>query len=147
MHWTSHDILIVFLIYSNDCSAPYRLVPRVAARVACPLIRQWVQLTVHCTSKPLNNSCHVHVDGGDRMSLNCSHQPTYCSSTRWYMSMENKGEMKLMGKPRNSEKNLPPVRLCPKQILLTNCFSPGTVPAKLLMPDLKSSGQSCSMGI
>jgi hypothetical protein len=32
------------------------------------------------------------------MSLNCSHQRIYCSSPRWYMSMENHGRIMLTGK-------------------------------------------------
>jgi hypothetical protein len=31
------------------------------------------------------------------MSLNCSHQWSYCSSHRWHMSMENHGGMMLIG--------------------------------------------------
>jgi hypothetical protein len=31
------------------------------------------------------------------MSLNCSHQRVYCSSPRWYMSMENRAGMILTG--------------------------------------------------
>jgi hypothetical protein len=34
-----------------------------------------------------------HVDGNETMSLNRSHQRAYCSSARWYMSMQNHGKM------------------------------------------------------
>jgi hypothetical protein len=35
--------------------------------------------------------------GWETVSLNCNHQWAYCSSPRWYMSMENHGGMILTG--------------------------------------------------
>jgi hypothetical protein len=48
------------------------------------------------------------------MSLNCGHQPAYCSSPTRYMSMETHGGMILMGK--TEELGEKPVLLCLSQI-------------------------------
>jgi hypothetical protein len=49
------------------------------------------------------------------MSLNCSLQWAYCSSPRWYMSMEPRWNDIVIGTPKYSEMNLS-VSLWPRKI-------------------------------
>jgi hypothetical protein len=46
--------------------------------------------------KTATNSCCSR-RWGETISLNCGHQQAYCSSSRWYMSVENHGGMILTG--------------------------------------------------
>jgi hypothetical protein len=58
----------------------------------------------------------LFISMGKMMSLNCSHQQAYCSSPRWYMSMESQVGI-LTGKNQKKLGEKPvPVPLCPPQI-------------------------------
>jgi hypothetical protein len=45
---------------------------------------------------------------GETISLNCGHQRAYCSSSRWYMSMESHDGMTLTGENRRSLRKADP---------------------------------------
>jgi hypothetical protein len=53
---------------------------------------------------------------GETMSLNCGNQRAYCSSPRWYMSMESHDAMILTGKIEELGEKPVPVPLCSTQI-------------------------------
>jgi hypothetical protein len=51
---------------------------------------------------------------GETVSLNCDHQQAYCSSPRWYMSMESHGGMIMTGGNRTTRR-----KTCPSAISST----------------------------
>jgi hypothetical protein len=56
---------------------------------------------IHCgmsNAVPLTFLSYVWCRWGETTSLNCGHQRAYCSSPRWYMSMNNRGGMISTGK-------------------------------------------------
>jgi hypothetical protein len=53
---------------------------------------------------------------GETMSLNCRHHRAYCSSPRWYLSMDPRWNDIDRANRRTRRKNLIPVPLCPPQI-------------------------------
>jgi hypothetical protein len=82
------------------------LIPSAAARClecvcgVCWIVRVWI--VVHA--------------GGVRPSLNCGHKQAYCSSLRWYTSMEMHGGMIWQGRTKNLRDKLVPLPFCPPQI-------------------------------
>jgi hypothetical protein len=53
---------------------------------------------------------------GENMSPNYGHQRAYCSSSRWYMSLDSHGRMILTGETKELGKKPVPVPLYPLQI-------------------------------
>jgi hypothetical protein len=63
---------------------------------------------------------------GESVSLNCDHKRAYCSSPRYYMSLENHGGMMLVGQNRKTLREA-----CPSATVSTRnstCTGPGANP-------------------
>jgi hypothetical protein len=52
--------------------------------------------------------CSCSCRWGETVFLNCRHQRTYCSSTRWYMSMEGHGGMILTWENQRTRRKIQP---------------------------------------
>jgi hypothetical protein len=53
-------------------------------------------------------SCSCSCLWGETVFLNCRHQRTYCSSTRWYMNMEGHGGMILTWENQRTRRKIQP---------------------------------------